>query len=161
DLMRELTFDVDPELYPSILGNGDTEVCFYLALTYGLAKNPVEGMTRMVDRVERARAEHKITDSFRPTMCASDGTRLIVLRWVSPDVEDISAPTLYHAAGPTMLQTVDGYTDTLLKDEQLEVSAPLQLQWSKHVWHEVPAGSIGIFRQGQSPEYTPVEANIA
>lgn len=161
DLKRELTFDVDPELYPSILGNGDTEVCFYLALTYGLAKNPVEGMTRMVERVERARAEHKITDPFRATMCASDGTRLIVLRWVSPDVEDISAPTLYHAAGPTMLHTVDGDTDTLPKDAQLVVSEPLELHWSKHVWHEVPAGSIGIFRPGQSPEFTPVHANLA
>ena len=118
-------------------------------------------MTRMVDRVERARAEHKITDPFRPTMCASDGTRLIVLRWVSPDVEDISAPTLYHAAGPTMLHTVDGDTDTLPKDAQLVVSEPLELHWSKHVWHEVPAGSIGIFRPGQSPEFTPVHANLA
>ena len=40
-LKRELTLEVDPALYPSILGNADSEVCFYLALTYGLAEYPV------------------------------------------------------------------------------------------------------------------------
>lgn len=47
-LKRDLTMDVHPDLYPSILGNGDTEVCFFLALTYGLADDPVAGMTRRV-----------------------------------------------------------------------------------------------------------------
>lgn len=157
ELKRELTFDVDPELYPFILGNADTEVCFYLALTYGLAQDPVAGMTRMVERVERARSEHQIAAPFRATMCASDGTQLVVLRWVSPDAQDASAPTLYHSSGPTMLHTVDGDAVTLPDDAQLVVSEPLELHWSRHVWDEVPAGSIGVFQPDQSPTFAPVD----
>ncbi|OAV59901.1 class II glutamine amidotransferase [Enteractinococcus helveticum] len=160
ELKRELTFDVDPKLYPSILGNADTEVCFYLALTYGLAHDPLQAMTRMVERVERARNEHNIAAPFRATMCASDGDQLVVLRWVSPDVKGASAPTLYHSYGPTMLHTVDGGADTLPDNAQLVVSEPLELHWSTHVWNEVPSGSIGIFRPEISPAFTPVDVDL-
>lgn len=159
ELKRDLTFDVGPELYPSILGNADTEVCFYLALTYGLTTDPVQGITRMVERVERARHEHQIAEPFRATMCASNGAQLIVLRWVSPDTKVAAAPTLYHSAGPTMLHTVDGDEDTLPHDAQLVVSEPLELHWSKHDWNEVPAGSIGVFRPGKPPTFAPVDIN--
>lgn len=157
ELKRELTLEVDPALYPSILGNADSEVCFYLALGYGLAEDPVAGMTRMVARVERARREHGVAAPFRATMCASDGTRLIVLRWASPDSEGASAPTLYHAAGPTVLHTVDGDEDALPDDTQLVVSEPLELHWSSHTWIEVPAGSIGVFRRGADPVFSAVD----
>lgn len=155
-LKRELTFDVDAALYPSILGNADSEVCFYLALGHGLAEDPVAGMAGMVSRVERARQKHRIEAPFRATMCASDGERLVVLRWVSPDAvpRGASAPTLYHSSGPTMLHAVDGGEDTLPEDAQLVVSEPLELHWSSHVWNEVPAGTIGVFRNGAAPEFS-------
>ncbi len=157
EVKRELTMDVDPGLYPSILGNADTEVCFYLALTYGLAVDPVAGMARMVERVERARKEHQIDGPFRATMCASDGTQLVVLRWVSPDAAYAAAPSLYHSSGPTVLHTVDGDTENLPHDAQLVVSEPLELEWSSQVWAEVPHASIGIFRQGLQPEFVPLK----
>ena len=37
---RDLTFEVDPSLYPEIEGTTDTEVFFHLALTYGLEDDP-------------------------------------------------------------------------------------------------------------------------
>lgn len=157
-MKRELTFDVDPALYPAILGNTDSEVCFFLALSLGLAEDPVAGMRGMVGRVERARRAHGITAPFRATMCASDGERLIVLRWVSPDAAGAAAPTLYHSAGPTVLHTVDGDEDPLPEDAQLLVSEPLELHWSSHVWAEVPSGTIGVFRRGAAPSFVPVEA---
>lgn len=159
-LKRELTLDVDPALYPSILGNADSEVCFYLTLTYGLAEDPVAAMNRMVGRVERARREHGIDEPFRATMCVSDGERLVVLRWVSPDASEASgalAPSLYHSAGPTMLRTADGTEDVLPSDAQLVVSEPLELHWSSHTWSEVLVGMIGVFARGEDPVFTPVE----
>lgn len=159
-LKRELTFDVDPALYPAILGNADTEVCFYLALTYGLAKDPVAGLTRMIARVEKARAEHGITDPFRATMCASDGHQMVVLRWVSPDAVDAVAPTLYHADGPTMLVTDDGEEDRLPENAQLVVSEPLELHWSSQTWHEVPSGTIGVLRIGKDPVFAPIDLDL-
>ena len=155
-LKRELTFDVEPSLYPSILGNADSEVCFHLALGYGLAKDPVAALTRMVGRVEHARREHGISEPFRATICASDGSRLIALRWISPDAEATRAPTLYHAAGPTVLRTSDGAADILPDDAQLVVSESLELHWSEHTWVEVPAGAIGVFRRGEAAVFAPL-----
>ena len=152
-LKRELTFDIDPALYPSILGNTDSEVCFYLALGYGLAEDPVAATNRMVGRVERARRENGVSAPFRATICASDGSRLLVLRWVSPDAEGASAPTLYYAAGPTMLHAVDGAEDMLPEDAQIVVSEPLELHWSRRTWSEVPEGVIGVFEQGRAPVF--------
>lgn len=154
-LKRELTFDVDPALYPSILGNADSEVCFYLALTYGLAADPVVALSRMVDRVERARRDRGIAAPFRATMCASDGSQLVVLRWTSPGAEG-SAPSLFHAAGATILRTKDGSEETLPADAQLVVSEPLELHWSAHTWTEIPEGTIGVFQPGAEPVFTRI-----
>lgn len=159
-IKRELTFEVDEKLYPFILGNADTEVCFYLALTYGLDQDPVAALSKMVARVEQARTEHCIAAPFRATICASDGKRLVVLRWISPEVLGAVAPSLYLAAGPTILSTVDGETDTLPIDAQLVVSEPLELHWSRHTWIEVPSGSIGVIRVGEPPVFTPVNLHL-
>lgn len=155
-LKRELTLDVDPALYPSILGNADSEVCFYLALTYGLTEDPVNGMRRMIERVERARRERGIEDPFRATMCASNGEQLVVLRWVSPDADGGLAPSLYHSAGPTMLHTKAGGEEVLPVDAQLVVSEPLELHWSSNTWAEMPVGKIGVFRRGEDPAFSAV-----
>lgn len=107
-LKRDLVFDVAPELYPAILGYSDSETCFFLAQTYGLADDPVGALTKMIRRVEQARAEHRVTAPFRATMCASDGDRLVVLRWSSPDDEQATPPSLFHSFGPTTLHTKGG-----------------------------------------------------
>ncbi|WP_336651715.1 MULTISPECIES: class II glutamine amidotransferase [unclassified Leucobacter] len=159
-LKRELTLDVDPGLYPSILGNSDSEACFYLALSFGLAEDPVGALTRMVARVEQARRDRGVTAPFRATMCASDGAQLVVLRWVSPDVAGAQAPTLFHSAGATALRTIDGGEDRLPPDAQLIVSEPLELHWSAHTWQEVAAGTIGVFRPGEAPVFTSIDLAV-
>jgi len=160
-LKRELTFEVAPELYSSILGSADSEVCFYLALTYGLNEDPVTAMRRMIDRVERARRDHGVAEPFRATMCASNGDILVVLRWVSTDgnaeaTAKVHAPSLFHSSGATALHTVDGTTEMLPADAQLVVSEPLELHWSAHTWAEVPVGSIGVFRSGEPPAFMSI-----
>ena len=43
EIKRELILAVDPSLYASIEGSTDSEVLFFLALTFGLADNPPAG----------------------------------------------------------------------------------------------------------------------
>lgn len=160
EIKRELTFDVDPQLYPGILGNSDTELCFYLALTYGLEHDPVTALSRMVARVERARNEQQIQAPFRATVCASDGKHLVVLRWVSPQGSNELAPSLYHAAGSTILHGIEGEKLSLPTDAQLVVSEPLSLHWSRHTWVEIPPGTISVFEQGRPPHIEPVNLGL-
>lgn len=59
----------------------------------------MNALANIIDRnILCARSEHQITAPFRATICASNGTQLIVLRWVSADADNVAAPTLYHAA---------------------------------------------------------------
>ncbi|HEU4422676.1 MAG TPA: class II glutamine amidotransferase, partial [Pilimelia sp.] len=51
-LKRDLVLAVDPSLYPSIAGSADSEVMFYLALTFGLQEDPPAAVQRMVGFVE-------------------------------------------------------------------------------------------------------------
>jgi len=161
-LKRDLTFDVDPDLYPFIQGSSDTEVCFFLALTYGLADDPVAAIARMVARVERARAEHGVTEAFRGSFAASDGEQLVVARWVSPDAAGTPPPSLFHSSGPVTLHTGKGFggvvdgVETLPEDAQLVASEPLELHWSKRTWHEIPDATIGVLRRGADPVFTPL-----
>ena len=160
---RELTFDVDPVLYPFMRGNSDSEVCFFLALTYGLTTDPVGALTRMVERVERARLCAGIVEPFRGAIATSDGDQLIVLRWVSPDGGGAQAPSLYHSVGPKTLHIGEGFgpgtgqLEQLPQDAQLVVSEPLELHWSKRHWVEIPPATIGVLRHGQEPVFTALE----
>ncbi|QEV99179.1 class II glutamine amidotransferase [Microbacterium caowuchunii] len=156
DLKRELTMDVAPELYPFIKGTTDSEVCFFLALTYGLAADPAAALRRMVERVETARRAHGITEPFRGAMCASDGERLVVLRWVSPDAGELPAPSLFHSTGSETLHVGPGRTERLPEGAQLVVSEPLELHWSRRHWREIPAGTVGVFRRDAEPAFHPL-----
>lgn len=158
-LKRSLTFDIAPELYPFIQGSSDTEVCFFLALSYGLAHDPIGALTRMIHRVERARAEFGVAEPFRAAMCASDGTRLVVLRWVSPDgaAAGIEPPSLFTLRGDAALRAADGAVDRLPTDAHLVVSEPLELHWSPQTWHAVPANTIAVVRPGEDPTFLAIE----
>ena len=50
-MKRDLMFAVDPSLYPRILGTTDSEVLFYLALTFGLQRRPDRGHRRKAIRL--------------------------------------------------------------------------------------------------------------
>lgn len=153
-LKRELTMEVAPELYPAIRGTTDSEVCFFLALTYGLQADPVAALTRMVERVETARRDHGIAEAFRGAMCASDGNHLVVLRWSSPDADRLPAPSLFHSIGPETLHIGEGRAEQLPRDAQLVVSEPLELHWSHRRWEEIPVATVGVFTRDAAPVFT-------
>ena len=52
DIRRDLLLAVAPGLFSSIEGSTDSELMFYLALTFGLEIDPIAGVEKMVDVVE-------------------------------------------------------------------------------------------------------------
>ncbi|HCS59054.1 MAG TPA: class II glutamine amidotransferase [Gordonia polyisoprenivorans] len=158
DLKRDLTFDIDPELYPFVEGNADTEVCFFLALTYGLASDPKGAFARMVARIERARADHGVVEPFVGTFCAADGDALYALRYSSGR----SSRTLYHSTGHMRLSAADpGAHIELPADGRILVSEPLELEYRDTHWTAVPEWSFVTLRAGTEPvveEFDPTPA---
>lgn len=148
-MRRDLLTAVDRALFPFIEGTSDSEVAFFLALSSGLEDDPPQALRRMVGRIEQARAEHGVTEQFRATMCATDGSRLYALRYASTVADYVAAPTLYHSAGPEHLRVDDDETLVLPADAQLVASEPLELHYSPRTWVEVPDGSLLTVSRGQ------------
>ncbi|MGV9857996.1 class II glutamine amidotransferase [Gordonia sp. NPDC003425] len=147
-LKRDLTFDVDPGLYPFIEGNADTELCFYLALTYGLDTDPKGALAKMVGRVEQARTDHNIDDPFTATICAANGDEIYAVRYSS----NRQSNTLYHSSGRMRLSAGDGTGHIELPaDGRIVVSEPLELEYSDTHWVEIPEWSIVTVRPGSEP----------
>jgi predicted glutamine amidotransferase len=136
-VVRDLRFDVDPELYPYIQGDADTETCFYLALTYGLEKDVAGAIGRMIGRVERAMAERESGGVFRSTGVTTDGGVLYAWRYAS----DGSAKTLYYTNSAVALRDADGGEIPLPAGAAIVVSEPLELEYGAH-WVEVPPSTL-------------------
>src|SRR4051812_47420668 len=49
---RDLILAIDPNLYPELGGTTDTEILFYLALTFGLEEDPPDAVARAIGLVE-------------------------------------------------------------------------------------------------------------
>ncbi len=92
-IRRELLFAVDPELFPLINGTTDSEVMFYLMLTYGLDQDPLGAAERMAGFVEAAARRTGVSDPLWMTLGFSDGHTLYAVRYAT----DGDAPTLFHS----------------------------------------------------------------
>jgi predicted glutamine amidotransferase len=80
---RELTFAVDPSLYPNILGTTDSEVLFHLALTLGLEDDPIAGVGAAIRKVEETGRANGIPFPMQGTIAVSDGTTIWSFRYSS------------------------------------------------------------------------------
>jgi len=90
---------VDPESFNNIKGSTDSEVMFHLALTFGLAEDPLGALSRAVGLIEARGREHGLSESVWMTTAVTDGQTIHVVRYasdgkaptlfLSPDVEDV------------------------------------------------------------------------
>ncbi len=157
-MRRSLSLLVDPELFPNIQGNTDSEMCFYLALTFGLREDPVEALRKLRATVERERSNVGSELPFVATIAVSDGKRLIVLRTSSRDPQSVeagfSSPSLYYTSGPLSMEAHGDQLVRLPAGSQLIVSEPLELDYSAEKWLEFPDHSIGVFDPEEEPYFT-------
>lgn len=82
-LRRDLLLAVDPSLFEGVLGSTDSELMFFLALTFGLEDDPVAGLERMVGFVERTAVRHGVPDAMQMTVAVGDGERLWAARYAT------------------------------------------------------------------------------
>jgi len=142
-IKRELQFEVAPELFPYILGSTDSETCFYLALTYGLAEDAPLALQRMAARVERARSEAGLEKPFRLTCAATDGQKIYALRYSS----DCHSKTLFHNRNVEAVRQLEGDYEGFPPDGLIIVSEPLDEL--KENWVEMPESTLLIAEAGR------------
>ena len=66
-----------------IHGSTDTEVVFYLALTFGLEEDPISALERTVGLIEATAARLGVEDPVQGSFGISDGTRLWAVRYAT------------------------------------------------------------------------------
>jgi glutamine amidotransferase len=161
---RDLAFAIDPALYPHLEGSTDSEVLFFLALTFGLEDDPPAALARAVGLVEATGRARGIEHPIQMTIATTDGEQVWAFRYSSEG----SSRSLFYSTDVVTLRLLHPDNELLqeVSDEsRLIVSEPLgDLQYA---WNEVPESSWGVIRPGQddlrpfepiAPEREPVEA---
>tara|TARA_R110000868_G_scaffold231583_4_gene485015 strand:- start:688 stop:1470 length:783 start_codon:yes stop_codon:yes gene_type:complete len=94
-LRRELDLAIPESLYRHKKGTTDSESLFYLLLANGLGDDPAAAFEATVTLVEDAMADQDIDGPFRFAAIATDGERLIAIRYSS----DHQSPSLFYGMG--------------------------------------------------------------
>ena len=142
---RDLVFAVDAALYPSLAGSTDSEVMFFLALTFGLRDDPVAAVERMVGYVESVGRAHDVRYPIQMTVATTDGDRVWGFRYSSEG----RSRTLYVSSAISALRALypDNPTFHRVSDEtRIIVSEPLGEL--KGAWQPVPESSYGVVQKG-------------
>jgi predicted glutamine amidotransferase len=142
---RDLVFAVDESLFPEIKGQADTEVLFYLALTFGLEDDPPDAVARAIGFVEACGRRRGVTYPFQGTIAATDGESLWAFRYSS---EGKSRSLFFTRDVPTLRKQYPGreILQELSDDARLVVSEPIgELPGA---WVEMPEASYGLVARG-------------
>lgn len=148
---RELALAVDATLYACIEGTTDSETMFYLALTFGLEKNPPEAVAKMVALVEAEGRKKGVENPMQMTLGISDGKRLWVFRYSSEG----KSRSLFYSTDIKTLRKL--YPDiprfaTVSDETRMVVSEPfIDLPGA---WNEVGESTYGVIANGKD-EFHP------
>ena len=142
---RELMLAVDDSLFTSIEGTTDSELMFYLALTFELEDDPVNALERTVGLVEETGRKHGVDDPIQMTFATSDGRSIWAFRYSSEG----KSRSLFFSTRMDALKALHPEFVELagLSDEtRVVVSEPLgDLEGA---WQEVPESHVGIIQPG-------------
>ena len=148
---RDLAMAVEPALFPEIEGSTDSEMFFYLALTFGLTEDPLGGVARAVGFVEAVGRRHGIEFPVQMTVATTDGDSTWAVRYSSEGrsrslFQSTDISTLRHQYPDNPL--LHGLSD----DTRVVVSEPLGDL--RGAWREIPESS-SIMVHGVDDEIRP------
>ncbi|MER5843069.1 MULTISPECIES: class II glutamine amidotransferase [Streptomyces] len=142
-IRRDLALAVDPELFLSVEGSTDSELMFYLALTFGLERDPPDAVARMAGLVERVGREHGVEFPLQMTVAVTDGRRLWAFRYSTRK----ASRSLFYSTRVETLRSLHpdvAFLREISDGTRLIVSEPLgDLPGA---WNEVPEGRYGVVR---------------
>jgi predicted glutamine amidotransferase len=146
-MKRELAVAVDEALYPCIEGTTDSEMMFFLALTFGLDADPPGAVARMVGHIEALAKAKGIENPMQMTLAISNGQRLWVFRYSSEG----KSRSLFQSTDIRTLRKL--YPDvakfqSVSEETRMVVSEPfVDLPGA---WNEVEESTWGVIEAGVS-----------
>ncbi|MFD7256862.1 class II glutamine amidotransferase [Streptomyces sp. NPDC059874] len=151
-LQRDLCMAVDPALFPSIEGSTDSEVMFYLAVTFGLDQDVPGAVARMAGLVERLGEQHGVADPLQMTVAVSDGIRVWAFRYSS---QGKTRSLFYSSKAETVRRLYPelDYLSNVSDTSRIVVSEPLGDL--PGIWNELPEASYTVIPSGPDSDYLP------
>ncbi|MFR9751651.1 class II glutamine amidotransferase [Nocardia sp. 004] len=150
---RDLMTAIDPVLFADIEGSTDSELLFFLALTFGLDDDPLGAVARAVGLVEAISRAHDIPAPVQMTVATTDGECMWFFRYSSQR----QTRSLFYSTDSSALCALHPDiedADHLNEEIRFVVSEPLgDLPGD---WTEVPESSGGVVCPGRS-EILPFE----
>jgi predicted glutamine amidotransferase len=148
-LRRDLVLAVAPELFPDIEGSTDSELFFYLALTFGLREDPPAAVARAVGLIEEVGRAHGEQFPLQMPVATTDGDTLWAFRYSSEG----RSRSLFHSTDIGTLRAQypeNPVLHRLSDDARLVVSEPLG--GLRGAWREVPEGTCVVIRNGREEQ---------
>jgi len=142
---RDLVLAVDESLFPEIKGSTDTEILFYLALSFGLEDDPPGAVARAIGFVEACGRQRGVEYPFQGTIATTDGENLWAFRYSSEG----KSRSLFFTRDVRQLRQQYPDREILREvsdDTRLVVSEPIgDLPGA---WIEMPEASYGVVSKG-------------
>jgi predicted glutamine amidotransferase len=143
---RDLMLEIEPSLFPLLQGSADSEVLFFLALTFGLEDDAVAALERTAGLVEEVGERHGVEHPLMMSVAATDGAKIVAVRYSS----EHDSRSLYFSTEAKALKQQHPEIEEIqaLSDEaRAIVSEPLGDLMG--AWNEVPESTAGIVQPGQ------------
>jgi predicted glutamine amidotransferase len=149
-IRRDLMLAIDPSLFAEVRGSTDTEVVFYLALSFGLEEDPIQALERTIGLIESVAVRHGVAAAVQGSFGVSDGTSLWAVRYSTEGPArslftsaDVEAVKQLHPDNPRFQR--------LSADDRLVVSEPFSDL--PGLWNEVPeATAVTVHHRGELEE---------
>jgi predicted glutamine amidotransferase len=151
---RDLVLAVAEPLFGEIKGSTDTEILFYLALSFGLEDDPPGAVARAIGFVEARGRQRGVEHPFQGTIATSDGESLWAFRYSSEG----KSRSLFFTRDVRQLRQQYPDREILREvsdDARLVVSEPIgDLPGA---WVEMPEAHYGVVSRGgdQLLPFTP------
>jgi glutamine amidotransferase len=145
-IKRDLVLAIDPSLFPEIKGQTDSELLFYLALTFGLQDDPPDAVGRAIGFVEARGREQGTEYPFQGTIATTDGESMWAFRYSSEG----KSRTLFFSRDVPRLR--EEYPD---REILRQVSDDARLVLSEPIgdlpgaWVEVPEANCAVVGKGR------------
>ncbi|MCS5719990.1 class II glutamine amidotransferase [Herbiconiux sp. CPCC 205763] len=144
-MKRDILLEIEPALFSSIRGTTDSEALFYLAVTFGLAADPIGAMGRAIREVERIGDALSVPHPVQGTFAVTDGSTIWAFRYSS----EHRSRTLFYSEDMGALQETYPDIDRLRQygaGARVIVSEPLSDLPGAFV--EVPESTVAVLEDG-------------
>ncbi len=142
-IKKDILMEIQWDLFDNIKGSTDSEIFFFLAITYGLENDPHKALKKAIEKIKACCEDRKVEIGLNFSCALSDGETLYTLRYAFGE----EAKSLFYSTDVDSIQDLN--KDTTVKPEAsiIVVSEPLDSLSDK--WEEVPDNSLGIIKNGK------------